>query len=108
MKQILIFAVCLRLSVCRFALEDRQWTENDNRQNCTNICNDECQYCTEPKVCSYEQFKCGVKYHEDDVHGVMYDCAPDEVCIPAGCFCKNIFSGHLFKKKLNRYLCLSG
>lgn len=88
MKQFLIFAICLQFCVSRLVVHPRQWTENDNRQNCTNICEDECRYCKEPKVCSDEQLKCGVKYHEDDVHGIMYDCMPDDVCVPEGCICK--------------------
>ena len=92
MKHILIIAISLRFCVCRFAIQERQWTESDNRENCTNICDDACRYCPDPKVCNDEQLKCGETYHEDDVHGIMYDCMPDEICIPEGCLCKkNIF-----------------
>ena len=100
MKHILILAISLRLCVCRFAVQERQWTENDNRENCTNICEDTCRYCPDPKVCNDEQLKCGETYHVDDVHGIMYDCMPDEICIPEGCLCKEDILMNLHRNEL--------
>ena len=76
---------CLAVAESRFQQFDRQWTEEDARQNCTTKCADECEYCKDPKYCNEDQFKCGEKAPE-----VGPDCPPDDVCVPSGCECKKI------------------
>ena len=86
-----IALLCLTVVESRYHMSrhvefDRQWTAEDARQNCTTKCADECEYCKDPKYCTEDQFKCGEKAPE-----VGPDCPPDDVCVPSGCECKNIF-----------------
>ena len=67
---------------CRFAPEERQWEDGDNRQNCTQNCIDECTHCN-PSKCSENEDYCGTTPSE-----IGPDCLPDEVCVPSGCTCK--------------------
>ena len=75
-----IFSLCVE---CRLSPQERQWTPEDARQNCTEKCKDECEYCVTPTTCSEDEYKCGEHPPE-----IGPDCPPSEVCVPAGCECK--------------------
>ena len=85
MKQLLLLVICLNYVICRWISEERQWIPEDERENCSMRCNEECVACTEPYKCTGDQVKCGEDPPKDHP-----DCPPDEICIPRGCLCKNL------------------
>ena len=70
--------------VGRFAPKERQWSEEDARQNCTSKCEDYC-ICNVPIKCSDDEIKCGEAPPDDHL-----DCPPDEICVPTNCACELI------------------
>ena len=77
-----IFSICVE---SRISVEERQWDANDARQdNCTEICENECQYCKHPETCGEDEFKCGEEAPE-----VGPDCPANEICVPSDCECKS-------------------
>ena len=88
MKEIIlalaIFSICVE---CRFSVQERQWNATDARQNCTEKCAIECEYCKDPDTCNEHEFKCGSEPPE-----VGPDCPPNEICVPSGCECKSFIT----------------
>ena len=67
----------------RLSVIDRQWNQEDARENCTNKCQIECVQCLEPATCTEDQTKCGEK---NQIVGP--DCQKDSICVPSDCECK--------------------
>jgi len=86
MKHIFILACLLPAIHCRTSA--RQWQDGDNRQNCTEICSDECTSCKEPQLCDEEtEIKCGETPQDHDIYDLVVNCPGNDVCIPKGCEC---------------------
>ena len=93
-KQLFVLACLLPAIHCRTSA--RQWQEGDNRQNCTEVCTDECDYCKEPQLCDEEtELKCGETPQNHDIYDLVVNCPPNDVCIPKGCECKYCFGNIL-------------
>ena len=82
LKNLFVLTLLLHVVFCRFTPDERQWNDDDARQNCTEICNTSCN-CTEPITCSDSEDKCPDE--NSDVHN---DCPSDDVCVPTGCQCE--------------------
>ena len=82
LKELFILSLLLHVVFCWVTPNDRQWNEEDARQNCTLICTKSCENCTKPITCGELEDKCP---GNTDVHD---DCPADENCVPAGCQCK--------------------
>ena len=93
-RAIFIVTLLVHNGLCYVADFDRQWQEDDARQNCTRICTQSCQNCTEPSTCSDLEHKC-----PQDESEITNDCPPDDICVPIGCQCR-LFSKLLMKKSM--------
>ena len=82
-KSILILALFTYNGLCQLTDIERQWEDGDARQNCTRICTQSCQNCTEPITCSNLEHKC-----PQDESEITNDCPPNDVCVPIGCQCR--------------------
>ena len=89
MHHFFILACLLPATLCRTSINNRQWQEGDNRQNCTEVCSDECVACKDPVLCDEEtELKCGETPQDNDIYELVVKCPPNDVCIPKGCECK--------------------
>ena len=87
MKHLIVLACILPAILSR--TYNRQWQDGDNRENCTEVCSDECISCTEPELCNPEtEIKCGETPQDHDIYELVVNCPPNDVCIPKGCECK--------------------
>ena len=94
LNHVFILALIMPIVFCRSTIEDRQWKEEDLRQNCTTSCSDECTSCTNPVFCDAEtEIKCGSKPQQNDIYELVINCPENDVCIPKGCECKIILLG---------------
>ena len=74
--------IIAHLAIGRFTPNERQWSPDDARQNCTRKCEESC-ICTVPTTCNDNEIKCGEAPPEEHP-----DCPPDDICVPADCACK--------------------
>ena len=89
LNHLFILALLTPIVFCRQTVDERQWTEWDKRENCTEKCDLECQECTDPHLCDPEtEVVCGCVAQQNQIFELIINCPCDEQCIPKHCECK--------------------
>ena len=91
LNHLFILALLTPIVFCRSSVNDRQWIDSDNRENCTKWCTEDCEHCKPPNVCDVEtQVTCDCVPQEHLAFDLVINCPCNEQCIPKGCECKYI------------------
>jgi len=90
LNQLFILALLTPIVFCRssVSVNDRQWIDSDNRENCTSWCLEDCKHCHTPHVCDDEtEVTCDCVPQEHLEFDLVINCPCNEQCIPKGCEC---------------------
>lgn len=88
LNHLFILVLLTPIVFCRSSVDDRQWADADNRENCTLACTNECEHCHDPNLCDQEtEVKCACLPQSHENYALIINCPCNEQCIPKHCEC---------------------